>query len=126
MGILFRLLVCAAAVMCTARPVSAQYALPDALHRTDQGSVAQPDRALVQPFPLTFPTSADSLPHRSRRKYVMTGTLIGFSAGLTVGLIARSRAGCDCFPGKNSIAISGALLGAGPGGCDELGGEGER
>lgn len=115
MRILIRVAVCAAAMMCTARPISAQYALPDALHRADQASVFQPDRAVVQPFPLKFPTTADSVPYRSRRKYVMTGTLVGLSAGLTVGLISRSRAKCDCFPGKNSIAVSGALLGAGVG-----------
>ncbi|HET6681617.1 MAG TPA: hypothetical protein VFG84_10490 [Gemmatimonadaceae bacterium] len=115
MRILIRLVVCAATIMCTARPVIGQYVLPDALHRADQESVAQSDRALVQLFPLMIPTTADSLPYRSRRKYVMTGTLVGLSAGLTIGLISRSRAKCDCFPGKNSIAVSGALLGAGVG-----------
>jgi hypothetical protein len=115
MRIVIRVAVCAAAMMCTARPISAQYALPDALHRANQESFVRTERAVVQPFSLMFPTTADSLPYRSRRKYVITGTLVGLSAGLTVGLISQSRSKCDCLPGKNSIAVGGALLGAGVG-----------
>lgn len=116
-----RLLLAAVAMLCTADPAGAQYALPGALGTAledsgrAQASATVENRRSMPHVPDVVPLLPDSVPYRSRSRYVITGTLIGLSAGLTVALISRSRGDCDCFPGPTALTVGGALLGAGVG-----------